>query len=125
MDNALSRILAKAVGKVLEVLESINLNVLSSLKRVVGMADGAVRVHATAQAVANILQKCEEIGIVRDGAVLTNLESGVSVESCAFINEMFGTLKKIIEIGASGLQKIVRMELPELHKLVDFKDNHF
>jgi hypothetical protein len=99
MDNALSGKFAKA-----EVLKSINLNVLSSLKRVVGMessaldvtgmADGAVRVHATAQAVANILQKCEEIGIVRDGAVLTNLESGVSVESGAFTNEMFGTLKK-------------------------------
>jgi hypothetical protein len=32
MDNALSGILAKAEVKILEVLESINLHVLSSLK---------------------------------------------------------------------------------------------
>jgi hypothetical protein len=74
--------------------------------------------------VANILQKCKEIGIVRNGAVLRNLESAVIVESGAFTNEMFGILK-IIRIGASGLEQSVRMELLELQKLVDFRDNNF
>jgi hypothetical protein len=132
MDNALPGILAKAEVKILEVLESINLNILSSLKRVIGMESGtvnitsmtAVHIHSTPQAVANVLQKCKEIGIMRDGALLRNLESVIDVESDAFTNKIINTLK-IIGIDDRGLQQMVGMELPELQKVVDSRDSNF
>jgi hypothetical protein len=56
MDNALSGILAKPEVKILKVLESINLSVLSSLKRVVGMENSALDVTGMADGAVLYIQ---------------------------------------------------------------------
>jgi hypothetical protein len=97
-----------------EVLNRLQTAVGIQHGAITGMQTGAVRLQAKLAATANVLEKCKEIGVIRDGAVNRNLRT------ISFSNDMLNALETIKGIDLPTLKKIVGIDISSLERIVGF-----